>query len=86
MWKEEFTVLAGRLNEHHHILPYTLAFKLLGSFTFGDFINVCAKAQIDVAMTDALEMVKDNYPYVNVAQSKYGYKLGAKDRADKELA
>lgn len=32
------------------------------------------KAQIDGLVTKALEMVKDDYQDIDVAQSKYGYK------------
>lgn len=37
-------------------------------------------------MTETLEMIKEDFPYVDVAQSKYGYFLGANDRANWELA
>lgn len=53
---------------------------------FRDFIYSFAKAQIDGAMTKVLEMVKEDHPEVDVAQSKYGYRLGANDMVDKELA
>lgn len=36
-------------------------------------------------MTEALEMIKDDYPDINVTQSKYGYKLWANDQANKDL-
>lgn len=78
IWKEEFTVLVDRLNEQQRVLPYTLVFKLFGSLTFDDFINACVKAQIDGAVTEALEMVKDDYLDVNVAQSKYRVQVGDK--------
>lgn len=86
IWKEEFTNLADRLNEQQQILPYTMAYKLFTSQTFQDFINSCTKAQIDGTVTEALEMVKEDYPKINVEQSTYGYQLGANDRADKDLA
>lgn len=57
-----------------------MAFKLFGSLTFSDFINSNAKAQIDGVVTEALEMVKDDYSDVDVVESKYGYKQGENDR------
>lgn len=74
IWREEYTILADRLNEQQCILPYTLIYKLFTSQNFGDFINACAKAQIDGAVMETLEMVKEDCPNVNVAQSKYGYR------------
>lgn len=68
--------MANRLNEQQHVLLYNMAYKLFASQTFRDFINLCAKAQIDNAVFEALEMVKKDYLEVNVAQSKYGYRQG----------
>lgn len=67
IWREEFTTLANRLNEQQRILSYTLAYKLFGLLTFGEFINSCAKAQINGVVIEALEMVKDDYLDVDVA-------------------
>lgn len=35
---------------------------------------------------EALEMVKEDYPEINIAQSKYGYRQVASHRADKDLS
>lgn len=86
LWKNEFTLLADHLNEQQRVLSHTLAYKLISSCTFGDLINSCAKAHINKVVTEKLEMVKYDYPDVNVAQSKYGYKAEANDRVDKDLA
>lgn len=59
-------------NEQQWVPPYTLAYNLFDFYMFGDFINSCAKAQIDDVVIEALEMVKDEYLNVNVAQWKYG--------------
>lgn len=74
------------MNEQQRVLPYTLLYKLFTSLTFGEFMNKCAKAQLDGAMTEALEMVKEYFPEVDVPQAKYGYSVGANDRADRDLA
>lgn len=37
-------------------------------------------------MTEALEMVKEDFPDVDVLQAKYGYLAGANDRANRDLA
>lgn len=49
-------------------------------------MNAFAKAQIEGTMIEVLEMVKDDFPSVDVAQSKYGYSPGMNDRADRDLA
>lgn len=86
IWREEFIILADRLNEQQRVIPYTLLYKLFTSLTFGEFLNNCVKAQIEGAMTEALEMVREDYPDVNMAQAKYGYSVDTNDRADRELA
>lgn len=40
---------------------------------------------MDGTVNEALEMVKKDYPEINVAQSKYRYWLGANDKANKDL-
>lgn len=60
------------MNEQQLVLSYTLAYKLFGSYTFGDFINSCVKAHIDGAVIEALEMVNNDYLDINVGQLKYG--------------
>lgn len=86
IWKEEFTSLADRLNEQQRVLPYALLYKVFSSVTFGELVNSCAHSQIFGAVMEALEMVKEDYLDVDVAQSRYGYSVGANDRADMELA
>lgn len=85
IWRGELTVLADRLNEQQRVLPYTPLHKLFTLMTFGEFVNNCAKAQIEGAVTEALEMVNEDYPEVDIAQAKYGYSAGANDRADRDL-
>lgn len=64
--------MADHLNEQRG-LPYTLLYKLFTSLSFGGFINACVKAQIEGAVTEGLEMVKEDFPEVDVLQAKYGY-------------
>lgn len=71
--RTEFTNLANRLNEQQYVFPYTMVYKLFRSQTFEDYIYSCTKAQIDSAVIEALQMVKEDYPCVSVAQSKYRY-------------
>lgn len=74
IWREEFTILVNHLKEQQCALPCTLAYKL---FT---------KAQLDSTVTEALEIVKENYSKVDMSQSKYRYRQEANDRANKDLA
>lgn len=60
IWWEEFIILADRLNKQR-ILPFILAYKLFTFQTFGEFINSYAKAQIKGAVTNALEMVHEDF-------------------------
>lgn len=86
IWREEFTALADHLNEQQRVLPYTWLYKLFTSSTFGEFMNACVKAQIKGAVTEALEMIKEDFPEVDVLQAKYGYSAGENDRVDRDLA
>lgn len=68
IWQEEFSVLADRLHEQQRVLPYTLLYKFFTSSTFEEFVNACVKAQIEGTVIEALEMVKEDFPEVDVCR------------------
>ena len=68
-----------------HLLQAFL-YKLIGSTTFGEFINSCDEVINLLATTDAIDLISLDHPELDIKKPEYGYDSEVREKVNWRLA